>query len=125
MDAKIAEYQNSNLGDFLEKCIAAKRETEKMIIIAHMKFDRSDDRSKINAIKMVRQALGCGLKAAKDFVDDAEEISGITARMSAEKFGMLFAYTEINSTSNSEPWFGLTVTPIKIVEENQAAHEFL
>ncbi len=130
MDAKTKEFVGfgpSSWVDYFVSSLEIKK-AEIMFIIAHLKFDvinGEDRRNLIPAIKMVREALGCGLKEAKDFVDDADCDSGTSALMTAEKFGKLVALVGINFASNKETWVGLTVTPIKIVHDDHAPHEFL
>ena len=84
MDAKTPEHQNFSIdGEEFERsrwsriidCIVKEDvQTEKeksMNIIVHLNFYREDGediRGYIPAIKLVREALSCGLKEAKDLL---------------------------------------------------------
>ena len=105
----------------IEELRMSENENPEMIVHVQVIFDYSNG-NKIEAIKFIRQVLDIGLLEAKNFVEAAGDyIDGVSARMTATKFGELIATLQVSpvrkTTLNPDRLLGLTVKATKIESE--------
>ena len=119
---------SESLGDILRDAIIHQKGRTEMILHVKVVIEHGEH-SKIQAIKLVRNALGIGLREAKEFVEEAGNhgFTGTTARMSSASFGKLYALINTyDPRKHGDYTLGLSLSLIKIEQEStQPAYDFV